>query len=152
MARLWYNVSVSHTPNQAQLRTLSNVERGAQPRVQHYQCSQRGLVWGMGHWHYTTASQHCSLYHGLAIYTEVTFVNVTLVEAGSSGGGPAVVYSETLWHCAVYSGTLWHCIRRKLISSEGQVKRKKAQKVAASDKRPLFTGSYSRGGEELIRC
>ena len=32
-----------------------------------------------------------SLYHGLAIYTEVTFVNVTLVEAGSSGGGPAVV-------------------------------------------------------------
>ena len=25
---------------QAELRTLSNVERGAQPRVQHYQCSQ----------------------------------------------------------------------------------------------------------------
>ena len=34
--------------------------------------------------HYTT------LYHGLAIYTEVTFVNVTLLEAGPSGGGPAV--------------------------------------------------------------
>ena len=32
-----------------------------------------------------------SLYHGLAIYTEVTFVNVNLVEAVSSGGGPAVV-------------------------------------------------------------
>ena len=35
----WYIVSVSHTPNQAELRTLSNVERGAQPRVQHYLCS-----------------------------------------------------------------------------------------------------------------
>ena len=48
-------VSVSHTPNQAELRTLSNVERGAEPQVQHFQCSQQGLVWGMGHWHYTTA-------------------------------------------------------------------------------------------------
>ena len=43
------NVSVSNTPNQAELRTLSNVERGVQPQVQHYQCSQQGLVWGMGH-------------------------------------------------------------------------------------------------------
>ena len=32
-----------------------------------------------------------ALYHGLAIYTEVTFVNVTLLEAGPSGGRPAVV-------------------------------------------------------------
>ena len=40
-----YSVSVSHTPNQAELRTLRNVERGAQPQVQHFQCSQRGLVW-----------------------------------------------------------------------------------------------------------
>ena len=31
------------------------------------------------------------LYHGLAIYTEVIFVNVTLVEAVPSGRGPAVV-------------------------------------------------------------
>ena len=30
-------------------------------------------------------------YHGLAIYTEVTFVSVTLVESVPSGGGPAVV-------------------------------------------------------------
>ena len=29
------------------MRTLSNIERGAQPRVQYYQCS-RGLVLGMG--------------------------------------------------------------------------------------------------------
>ena len=36
-------------------------------------------------------SVHYSLYNGLAIYTEVTFVNVTLVEAVPSGGGPAVV-------------------------------------------------------------
>ena len=33
----------------------------------------------------------CALYHGLAIYTEVTFVSVILVEVGPSGGGPAVV-------------------------------------------------------------
>ena len=32
-----------------------------------------------------------TLYHGLAIYTEVTFVSVTLVEAGPSGSRPAVV-------------------------------------------------------------
>ena len=35
--------------------------------------------------------EHNSLYHGLAIYTEVTFVNLTLIKAGSSGGGPAEV-------------------------------------------------------------
>ena len=40
--------------------------------------------------HYISSGQY-SLYHGLAIYTEVTFVNVTLVEAGPSGGRPAVV-------------------------------------------------------------
>ena len=44
----------------------------------------RGIQYG----HYLT---HYALYHGLAIYTEVTFVNVTLVEAVPSGGGPAVV-------------------------------------------------------------
>ena len=32
-----------------------------------------------------------SLYHGLAICTEVTFVNVTLVEEGPSGGGLALI-------------------------------------------------------------
>ena len=47
---------------------MSNVELGAVPLV-----------------------QHSSLYHGLAIYTGVTFVNVALVEAGPSGGRPAVV-------------------------------------------------------------
>ena len=53
---LYYiHCTLSHTPNQAELRTVSNVERGAQPRVQHYKCSQQGPVWGMGHWHYTTA-------------------------------------------------------------------------------------------------
>ena len=46
--------------------------------------------------HYTMAwpfieRLHLSLYHGLAIYTEVTFVNVTLVEARPSGGRPAIV-------------------------------------------------------------
>ena len=44
-----YIISVSHSPNRAELRTLSNVERGAQPRVQHYQRSQQGLARGMGH-------------------------------------------------------------------------------------------------------
>jgi hypothetical protein len=34
---------------------------------------------------------YITLYHGLAIYTEVTFVNVTLVEAVPSGSRPAVV-------------------------------------------------------------
>ena len=34
---------------------------------------------------------HNALYHGLAIYAEETLVNVTLVEAGLSGGRPAVV-------------------------------------------------------------
>ena len=34
---------------------------------------------------------HCTLYHGLAINTEITVVSVTLLEAGPSGGGPAVV-------------------------------------------------------------
>ena len=48
--------SVSHTPNQARLRTLSNVELRATPLVEHY-----------------------SLYHSLAIYSEVTFFNVTSV-------------------------------------------------------------------------
>ena len=44
-----FSVLVSHTPNQAELRTLSFVEGVAQPRVEHYQCSQQGLVWGKGH-------------------------------------------------------------------------------------------------------
>ena len=35
--------------------------------------------------------QQSALYHGLAIYTEVTFVNVTLAEAGPPGGRWAVV-------------------------------------------------------------
>ena len=38
-----------------------------------------------------TGIEYIKLYHGLAIYTEVTFVSVTLVEAVSSGSGPAVV-------------------------------------------------------------
>ena len=41
-------------------------------------------------------SDYCSLYHGLATYTEVTFVNVTLVEAVSPGRGPAVVQFQCL--------------------------------------------------------
>ena len=61
-------VSVSHTPNQAQLTPLSNIELWPVALLQHY-----------------------SLYHGPANYTEVTFVNVTLVEAVPSDGGPAVV-------------------------------------------------------------
>ena len=36
------------------MRTLSNIKQGPQHRVQYYQCS-RGIVWGVGHWHYTTA-------------------------------------------------------------------------------------------------
>ena len=50
--KLWFFrniVLVSHTQNLAELGTLSNVERGAQPRVQHYQCYQQGLVCRMGH-------------------------------------------------------------------------------------------------------
>ena len=43
-------------------------------------CTQRTAHWTLH-----------TLYHSLAIYTEVTFVSVTLVEAGPSGGGPAVV-------------------------------------------------------------
>ena len=42
------NVSVSHTPNQAKLRTLSNFERGAKPRVQHYSVFSGGLGLGYG--------------------------------------------------------------------------------------------------------
>ena len=41
-------VSVSHTPNQANLNTKSNVEQRAQPRVQHNNLFQPGLVLGMG--------------------------------------------------------------------------------------------------------
>ena len=41
-------VSVSHTQNQVELRTLSNVEHGAQPQDQHYECSHQSLAWGMG--------------------------------------------------------------------------------------------------------
>ena len=67
MVRTWYNVSVPY-PKPGLAENTCNVELGAAPLVQHY-----------------------SLYHGLAIYTEVIFVSVTLVEAGPSGGGPAVV-------------------------------------------------------------
>ena len=65
--RLWYNVSVPY-PKPGLADNTGNVELGAAPLDQHY-----------------------SLYYGLAIYTEVTFVNVTLVEAVPSGGGPAVI-------------------------------------------------------------
>ena len=41
--------------------------------------------------YFAIAGQNKLLYHSLAIYTEVTFVNVTLEEAVPSGGGPAVV-------------------------------------------------------------
>ena len=47
-----------------------------------YQCSLYG---------WEDFRKYSALYHGLAIYTEVTFGNVTLVEAGPSGGRPAVV-------------------------------------------------------------
>ena len=47
---VWHTVSLSHTSNQAEVRTLNNIERGAQAQVQHYQCSQQGLAWCMGHW------------------------------------------------------------------------------------------------------
>ena len=36
-------------------------------------------------------SAYQTLYHGLAIYTELIFVNVSVVEAVPPGGGPAVV-------------------------------------------------------------
>ena len=35
--------------------------------------------------------KHLTLFNSLAIYTDGTFVNVTLVEAVSSGSGPALV-------------------------------------------------------------
>ena len=50
--RLWYNVSVPY-PKPGLAENTGNVELGAAPLVQHY-----------------------SLYHGLATFTEVTFVNV----------------------------------------------------------------------------
>ena len=65
--RLWYNVSVPY-PKPGLAENTGNVEIRAAPLVQHY-----------------------ALNHGLAIYTGVTFVNVTLVEAVPSGRGPAVV-------------------------------------------------------------
>ena len=43
---LWYNLSVSHAPNQAKLRTLSNVEWAAQLQVQHYSVISGRLGFG----------------------------------------------------------------------------------------------------------
>ena len=63
---LSYNFSVPYP--KLGLKNTGNIELGAAPLIQYY-----------------------SLYHGLAIYTEVTFVNVTLVESGPSGDTPAVV-------------------------------------------------------------
>ena len=41
-------MSVSHTPNQALLRTLVMLSSGLRPSFNITQCSQLGLVWGMG--------------------------------------------------------------------------------------------------------
>ena len=65
-------ISVPYPHNLAEMRTLSNIEQGPQPRVQYYQCS-RGLVWGLGHWHYTTAG----LPPDGPASTRVTLTNVT---------------------------------------------------------------------------
>ena len=67
-------ISVPYPHNLAEMRTLSNIEQGPQPRVQYYQCS-RGLVWGLGHWHYTTAG----LPPDGPASTRVTLTNVTPV-------------------------------------------------------------------------
>ena len=49
------SVSVSHTPiTWPRWEHWVILNKGRSPRVQYYQCS-RGLVWGLGHWHYTTA-------------------------------------------------------------------------------------------------
>ena len=42
-------MSVSHTPNQALLRTLVMLNSGLRPLFNVTQCSQLGLVWGIGH-------------------------------------------------------------------------------------------------------
>ena len=42
-------MSVSHTPNQALLRTLVMLNLGLRPSFNITQCSQLVLVWGMGH-------------------------------------------------------------------------------------------------------
>ena len=42
-------MSVSQTPNQALLRTLVMLNTGLRPSFNITQCSQQGLVWGMGH-------------------------------------------------------------------------------------------------------
>ena len=42
-------MSVSHTPNQALMRTLVMLNSGLHPSFNITQCSQFGLVCGMGH-------------------------------------------------------------------------------------------------------
>ena len=42
-------MSVFYTPNQASLRTLVILNSGLRPKFNITQCSQLGLVWGMGH-------------------------------------------------------------------------------------------------------
>ena len=44
-------MSLSHTPKQALLRTLVMLNLGLRPSLNITQCSQVGLVWGMGHWY-----------------------------------------------------------------------------------------------------
>ena len=84
---------------------MSNIERGAQPRVYYYHCS-RGLVWGMGHWHYTIAGPSPD---GTAS-TRVTLTNVTSCKL--PGGG--IMHTALHWsmhytaHCYTLQPLL-HC-------------------------------------------
>ena len=44
-------MSLSHTPNQASLRTRVMLNSGLRPSFNITQCSQLSLVWGMEHWY-----------------------------------------------------------------------------------------------------
>ena len=109
-------MSVSHTPNQA---SQSNVERGAQ-------CSQLGIVWGMGHW-YSVSSSFCL--SGCMLYSHKKKISYKLT------GNVAVLwwiyyyvpeYSE--WHISKTFFFLWkfslkgfmraRCITRLPISTQ----------------------------------
>ena len=51
-------MSVSHTPNQASLRTLVMLNSGLRPSFNITQFSQLGVVWGMGHCTSVSAADH----------------------------------------------------------------------------------------------
>ena len=100
-------MSVSHTPNQAMLRTLVMLNSGLCPSFNITQCSQLGLVWVMGHWY---NGPYISVPYVSVPYVSVPYVSVPYVSIpyGSVECVSSIPAVSALWLCLAWPR--WHAM------------------------------------------